>query len=550
MNNEKNITRGVLSGKMGGYQPDPPQSVWEGVASGLRGRRFNRKLLIFLGAAAGLALAITVGITLFTDSVQPGMVTIGEPAPGQPSEAATEERLSAADKPEGRAGELREGEGQTSGESAFETGNTKPGNVSRLEQKVITAMQEVKEEQTAAGKKIAGRVASDHPYNEQAEPGLAETNHTETNHTETDHAEPGHAEPGQDVPDPADSILPGTDQPGTDEPGTGQPATDSQRPADGTGELRDGREVSGDNQQQQADNTNGGRVVNEDSLLRLLEGDAGEIAEQEIVAQKERKDRKWQLGATLSPLISYRDAASSDARQNVAVNNSESARLTYAGGVRFSYLPTDRLTIQTGVFYNKMGVNIGDYSSFKSGWFESEMDMVSTPARSESVVSISNSMGTVISGDEERFVNKYTGAGTLNDYHMLTPEEMIVADAAVESFSQTFEYLEIPFNVRYKILDRTIDLQLMGGISTNLLVNNSVAAIAGDETVAIGKVQDIRMFNYSGNAGFGVVYDLFDNFSFSIEPRFRYYLNSINTPNLPVTRPYTFGFYTGVNYKF
>lgn len=523
MNSEKKITRGGLSDKMGGYQPDPPASVWEEVAAGLRGKRSSRRLFIFLGAAAGLALAITVGITLFTDPVQPGMATLEESSSGQPPIVVTEEPLTAETDPRVKKEAPLKGETQTGSESAAGAGKAQPENVSRLEQKVLTTMQEVMEEQPAGGEKIAGRLEPDQQGNAQAEPG---------------HAEPVQAQADYDGPVQGDSRQPGTED----------SATNSQRPADGTGELREGRDTPGDTQQLQADNDR--QVVNEDSLLSLLAGDASDIAEQEITAQKERKTGKWQLGAALSPLISYRDVASADAVQNVAVNNSESARLTYAGGVGVSYLPTDRLTIQTGVFYNKMGVNIGDYSNFKSGWYESDMDMVSAPGRSENVVSIANSMGTLISSKEERFVNSYTGTETLTDYHILKPEEMVVADAAVESFSQTFEYLEIPFNVRYKILDRTIDLQLMGGFSTNLLVNNSVAAIAGDETVAIGKVQDVRMFNYSGNAGFGVVYDLFENFSFSIEPRFRYYLNSINTPNLPVTRPYTFGFYTGVNYKF
>jgi hypothetical protein len=285
--------------------------------------------------------------------------------------------------------------------------------------------------------------------------------------------------------------------------------------------------------------------VNKDSIARLLQQDVIDVQDTE-----KRDKGKWQLGAMLSPQISYRDVASADATQNAAVNQSESARLTYAGGIQVSYLPTDRLTIQTGISYNKMGVNIGDYSSFRGGWFQSELDMANSPGRSKSVVNISNSMGTLVSAENELFVNSYAGSGTLTDYHLLVPEEMMVADASVESFFQSFEYLEIPFNVRYKVIDRAIDMQLMGGFSTNLLVNNSVSVIAGDQVIPIGEVQDIRTINYSGNAGVGLVYDLFENFSLSVEPRFRYYLNSINASNLPVTRPYSFGFYTGVNYRF
>ena len=538
MSSKQNITRGGLSGKMGGYQPVPPQSVWEGVASAMHGRRSSRKLFILLGAAAGLALAITVGITLLSDAGQPGIVMHEEvlknqPDASGPDEIADVDAGSAAGTPEspasgtspGTPGQADPQAGPAAGTPGPPSSGTSAGTPelidppagpatltpespaagpassskrpsSRLEEKVIVALREVREEQ-------------------QAEDGAnREQFAQETDQSGADLQEAGRRKEAED-----NHIAGGTDQ------------------------LQPGE-----------NDTNPG-VVNEDSLVRLLQGDiasdqANVNLETDHPEKEMRKKGKWQLGAILSPLISYRDVASVDAAQNVAVNHSESARLTYAGGIQVSYLPTERLTIQTGVQYNRMGVNIGDYSSFKSGWFQSEMDMVAVPNRSESVVSISNSMGTVISVDNDLFVNSYAGAGTLTDYHTLTPEEMVLADGSVESFSQTFEYLEIPFNVRYKVLDRTFDLQLMGGISTNLLVNNSVAAISGEEVTTIGEMQDIRTFNYSGNAGVGVVYDVFENFSLSIEPRFRYYLNSINTANLPVTRPYSFGFYTGVNYRF
>jgi hypothetical protein len=519
MSSENNITRGGLSGKMDGYQPVPPQSVWEGVTSAMRVKRSNRKLFIILGAAAGLALAVTVGISLFSDAGQPGIAMNEETMSEQPGAATRDEISGTGAGPGASNGEqLNSGDEQTGTSAPSDTGAEQPGVVksgaglneqagdtgedalnigsayvrsdvtqnpvpeqgtvgkrSRFEEKVVIALQEVQEENQAEGEMIA----------------------------------------------------------------------EDDKVAEQTGTVKTGDEGEGTQLQLPPENDTSVRVVNEDSLVRLLQDEEPELPEPESI-----KSGKWQLGAIISPLISYRDVASLDAAQNVAVNNSESARLTYGGGVQISYLPNDRLTIQTGVQYNKMGVNIGDYSSFKSGWFQSEMDMVTAPSRMENVVSISNSMGTVVSGDNDLFVNSYSGTGTLTDYHMLIPEEMIVADASVESFSQTFEYLEIPFNVRYKVLDRNFDLQLMGGFSTNLLVNNSVSAVTGDEVIAIGEVQDVRMFNYSGNAGLGVVYDVFENFSLSIEPRFRYFLNSINKGNLPVTRPYTFGFYTGVNYKF
>jgi hypothetical protein len=87
-------------------------------------------------------------------------------------------------------------------------------------------------------------------------------------------------------------------------------------------------------------------------------------------------------------------------------------------------------------------------------------------------------------------------------------------------------------------------------LSTNFLVANSLSAITADDKIEVGEVRSVRSMNYSGNAGIGFLYELFTNFSLSVEPRFRYYLNSINTEDLPATRPYAFGVFTGVNYAF
>jgi hypothetical protein len=121
---------------------------------------------------------------------------------------------------------------------------------------------------------------------------------------------------------------------------------------------------------------------------------------------------------------------------------------------------------------------------------------------------------------------------------------------AEQGIRQHLDYLELPFNLRYTVLDRDFKIQLLGGMSTNLLVNNYVSMESGGVSKEIGYLTNIRNVNYSGNAGLGFVYHFLDQLSLSVEPRFRYYLNSVNDATLPSTRPYTFGIYTGINYFF
>ena len=528
MRNEKNISRGGLSGKMNGYQQEPPASVWEGISAGLQDKRPGRKMWFWIiGSAAAIAIAATVGITLLFNDQPQELVDSNTAGQEISREEATSLNSPGEIKPEV---ETSDNLPETSERKPSATGN-ESNNTSRLKQKVLTAMQEVVNEQAreATGQlavtgnqdestgeqpnePIDHQAISENP--DQDDAGLADDGNL-GNNNETDRE--------GNIRNPGDIIDPGLNE-------SGQSGSEQQDSAESAVSV----------------NSKVNAVVNEDSLLNLLQQD--DIPE--ITEEKRSGQGRWQLGATLSPLVSYRDAASLDAAQNFTVNNAESARLTYAGGVRISYLPSERLAVETGVFYNKMGVNIGEYSNFKNRLFQNEMDMAYSPGRTKNVVSISNSMGTIVSSDNSLFVNNYSASPALTDYHMLTPEQMVVDNAAVESFTQTFEYLEVPFNLRYKIIDRTIDLQLIGGLSTNFLVSNSIDAITGEEAIEIGQVEDIRTINYSGNAGLGIVYEIFKNFNISMEPRFRYYLNSVNADILPATRPYTIGLYTGVNYKF
>ena len=122
--------------------------------------------------------------------------------------------------------------------------------------------------------------------------------------------------------------------------------------------------------------------------------------------------------------------------------------------------------------------------------------------------------------------------------------------SATAGIEQHLDYLELPFNLRYTVIDRSFEVQLVGGVSTNFLINNYVTmeTAAGQEEV--GYLTNIRTVNYSGNAGLGMVYHVGRHLNLMLEPRFRYFLNSINDSSLPATRPYSFGLYTSLNFTF
>ncbi|MFC2080118.1 outer membrane beta-barrel protein [Bacteroidota bacterium] len=463
------IRKGGLADKISSFTPEPPEVVWENISSQIQRGNSRKILFTLLSAAAGLALAITIGVTFLSDK------PVEEFAIHSVEEEINQNTI--IEKGE-IVGNKETEPAQTQSFLSESKINSAPHKVllpqkkerDRLEDKVIEAMKDVIDKEQ---------------YKDEVIVAMADIDET------TQYSEP----------------------------------------------LIENKAAKEEVYVKQE--------MNEDSLIQLLGADP----EDEIIPDpiKIKEKGKWQIGAAVSPQISYRDVGSADMLQNSVVNNSESARMTYTGGIQLSYKQSKRLTIESGVYYNKMGVNIGDYYSARNGFFtEKEYTDI---AGSETLVSVANSMGTIVTESASQVFSNYREVAVEPDFNEIDNEGFPL-NTIQNTFSQSFEYLEVPFNLRYKILDKAFKIQLVGGLSTNFLISNSVLEITDTEKLNIGQVQDIRSINYSGNAGVGFVYEFLGNFSLSVEPRFRYYLNSINLNNLPSTRPYTFGLYTGVNYTF
>ena len=124
---------------------------------------------------------------------------------------------------------------------------------------------------------------------------------------------------------------------------------------------------------------------------------------------------------------------------------------------------------------------------------------------------------------------------------------VFVSDAR---FIQSFEYIEIPLYLRYLIIDSKLDVEMMGGFSSNLLVGNETYMESGNTKSLIGKTNNMETVNYSGTLGIGLKYGLSKRIFLNVEPRIKYYLNSLNSNSSLTYKPYTIGVFTGLSYQF
>ncbi len=78
--------------------------------------------------------------------------------------------------------------------------------------------------------------------------------------------------------------------------------------------------------------------------------------------QKEKTDR-WSITAMASPTYYMRPELSSSEMSD-QISSSEQSRVSYSGGVGFSYKISKKLSIQSGLYYSSIGNEVDNINSF------------------------------------------------------------------------------------------------------------------------------------------------------------------------------------------
>lgn len=254
----------------------------------------------------------------------------------------------------------------------------------------------------------------------------------------------------------------------------------------------------------------------------------------------------WSVGGQVGPQYTYRRLSNESqiATNSTNYNNYDSPMLAYAGGLQIEVEPAKRLSIQSGVYYSKVGQNISSryIDASKNDYFENNSSRNDTRP-----VEIVNSIGTLTFSDNPDIDQTNIVEGQ-NDYAFAPINSS--QDKADFTGQQYFEFIEIPLILKYKIIDQKFDFKIIGGMNTDILVNNYGKVTNNSDITLEGSTQDLNVFNYSGTVGFGFEYPLSKKILFSMEPFFKYYLTPINKSAANDAHPYMIGIMTGVNYSF
>ncbi len=271
--------------------------------------------------------------------------------------------------------------------------------------------------------------------------------------------------------------------------------------------------------------------------------------------QKSTEFRQWMVTAMAAPEYSYRSIKDGAMAASDYFNNSEKPRMTFSGGLQIGYQLTKRLNLQSGLFFSRSGIEISRLSAYDA--FELSNLYNSQNINRSTYLNVANSIGDIVTDNPNLRYLSYNKKDNIpiskNNFEMITVTLNGTTDLPNPvdgGLIQYFDFIEFPFNLKYRVVSGLINLNFLGGVSSNFLIGNKIIFQTNGNKMEDGRTENIKIINYSGNFGLSLDYLINEHFLFMVEPRFKYYLQSINKDNLIYARPYMIGIFSGVSYKF
>ncbi len=234
-------------------------------------------------------------------------------------------------------------------------------------------------------------------------------------------------------------------------------------------------------------------------------------------------NKKWSVGPTVAPVY-YNTLQSGSSISDNLSNNSKSADDALSVGVKVNYQLTKKIQIQSGLNKVELAYNTEDVNAYISSVKNADNN-INTNKPGVIVTPISNLQNDLPSLND---INKSSVSGTLN---------------------QSIEYFELPIEMKYNLYDKKVGLNLVGGFSTFILTKNTVTIASQNNITNLGESNNLNSFNFSGNLGVDLDYKINKSWYLNVAPMFKYQFNTYSN-NSGNFRPYYFGVYSGLNYKF
>jgi hypothetical protein len=264
-------------------------------------------------------------------------------------------------------------------------------------------------------------------------------------------------------------------------------------------------------------------TIEENPLEKLLR----EKETKKVVDEKE-KWSKWAVNSYVSPIF-FNSFASGSPISDEFASNKKSFNNSTSYGVGVAYNLNKRFTVKTGVSNLNLDYdtqNIAFYSSF-----EDQSRIANT-----NIERNTNGKYLVLKNEKDNSRNEFEN-------------QILQSGQNLGTLNQKTQYIEVPLELSYAIVNKKFSVALKGGMSTLFLTENEISIKALDGNMQIGKASNLNNVHFSSNVGLGLSYIFMKNFQFNVEPTLKYQINTFNK-NSDNFSPYVIGVNTGISYKF
>jgi hypothetical protein len=241
------------------------------------------------------------------------------------------------------------------------------------------------------------------------------------------------------------------------------------------------------------------------------------------VTSREQKINRWQITSNVAPIY-FSSVSQGSPLDSRFEGNRKSYAPSLSFGVGAKYAVNKKFAIKSGVNAVNLEYNTTDVVFFQTE--NARMLENVKPNLAGSFVQVENEPGNNAVTTLGRTRNQYKG-----------------------EVNQKIGYVEVPVEMSYQLIDKKFGMEVIGGLSTLILNKNEVSLLSPGLNMNIGEADNLNTVHFSTNVGMGFRYSFMKSFQANLEPMFKYQINTFSNDSGNF-KPFLFGIYTGVSYKF
>ncbi|PTX60373.1 hypothetical protein C8N46_10617 [Kordia periserrulae] len=241
---------------------------------------------------------------------------------------------------------------------------------------------------------------------------------------------------------------------------------------------------------------------------------------------------RWTVSPNASPVY-YNTFGNGSPIHETFEDNTKTGDINLSYGVNVGYDVSKRLTVRSGIHRVDYSYSTKDIAVVPS---------IDGPAVTTIQFRTNNASFDI--KDREAPTSE-----AFSQYQLPTTESSIFQKQIEGDLRQRMSFVEVPVEVKYAVVDKKIGINVIGGVSTLLLTDNSIILDSPELLTELGEATNVNDISFSTNIGLGIDYKFSDQLEFNVEPMLKYQLNTFsgNSGNF---NPYSVGVYTGVSFRF